>query len=56
MNEIKDSIANVTTIAGAGSAIMNWNEVLTGILIVTGIVLNIQRIMAQKKRQKKEED
>jgi len=51
MNEVKDSIANVTTIAGAGSLIMNWNEILTAVLIVSGIVLNIQRIMANKKKK-----
>ena len=51
MNEVKDSIANATTIAGAGSLIMNWNEILTAVLIVSGIVLNIQRIMANKKKK-----
>jgi hypothetical protein len=51
MNEIKDSIANVTTIAGAGAVMINWNEVLTMALLVTGIILNIQRIMAKKKKE-----
>ena len=50
MNEIKDSVANLTTIAGAGAAIVNCNEVLTMALLVTGIVLNIQRIMSNKKK------
>lgn len=51
MNEIKDSVANVTTIAGAGAVMINWNEVLTMALLVTGIILNIQRIMAKKKKE-----
>jgi hypothetical protein len=52
MNETKDSIANITTIAGAGSMMIGWNEVLTLILIVTGIVLNIVRIYEIKKNGK----
>ena len=51
MNEIKDSVANVTTIAGAGAVMINWNEVLTMALLISGIILNIQRIMAKKKKQ-----
>lgn len=52
MTDIKDNVANVTTIAGSGAAIMGVNEWLTLILIVTGIVLNIVRIMAVKKQDK----
>ena len=51
MNEIKDSVANVTTIAGAGAVMVNWNEILTMALLVTGIILNIQRIMSKKKNE-----
>jgi len=51
MNEIKDSIANVTTIAGAGAVMINWNEILTMALLITGIILNIQRIMAKNKKK-----
>lgn len=51
MNEIKDSVANVTTIAGAGAVMINWNEVLTMALLISGVILNIQRIMAKKKKQ-----
>lgn len=51
MNEIKDSIANVTTIAGAGAVMINWNEILTMALLITGIILNIQRIMSKKKKE-----
>jgi hypothetical protein len=52
MNDIKDNLANVTTIAGSGAALMGWNEVLTLVLIVTGIVLNIVRIVTIKKSDK----
>jgi hydroxyethylthiazole kinase-like sugar kinase family protein len=51
MDTVKDSIANVTTIAGAASAMIQWNEVLTFFLIATGIILNIQRIIAQRRRE-----
>ncbi len=49
MNELKDTTANLTTIIGSGAAVMNWNEYLTLGLIITGIVLNIVRIVAIKK-------
>jgi uncharacterized iron-regulated membrane protein len=52
MNDIKDNLANATTIAGSGAALMGWNEVLTLVLIVTGIVLNIVRIVTIKKSDK----
>ena len=52
MDNVKDSIANATTIAGAGAAMVNWNELLTVALLVTGIILNVQRIIAQKRRDK----
>lgn len=50
--ETKDSIANITTIAGSGAAVMNVNEMLTFALILTGIVLNIIRIIEIKKKRK----
>lgn len=50
MTDVKDNIANATTIAGSGAAIMGVNEWLTLILIVTGIILNIVRIMAVQKK------
>ena len=49
MNDIKDTAATVTTIAGGGMAVMGVNEILTLALLVTGIVLNIMRIRAIKK-------
>ncbi len=52
MNDIKDTAATVTTIAGGGMAVMGINEWLTLALLITGIVLNIQRIRAIKKSKK----
>ena len=52
MTDVKDSIANATTIAGSGAAIMGVNEWLTFLLILTGIILNVVRIMAVKKEDK----
>jgi hypothetical protein len=53
MNDAKDSLANATTLAGSGAVIMNFNEALTLVLIVTGIVLNIVRIMAVRSKEDK---
>ena len=52
MEEVKDSIANVTTIAGAGAVVIDWSMVLTMTLLVTGILLNVVRIYEIRKRQK----
>jgi type IV secretory pathway VirB2 component (pilin) len=49
MNDIKDTAATVTTIAGGGMAVMGINEWLTLALLITGIVLNIVRIRAINK-------
>ena len=50
--ETKDSIANLTTITAAGSAMIEWNSMLTMALIITGIILNIMRIKAHKDKKK----
>jgi len=52
MEEIKDSIANGTTVAAAGAAIVDWSSMLTMALIATGIILNVLRIIEIRKRQK----
>ena len=49
--ETKDSIANLTTITAAGSAMVEWNSILTMGLIITGIVLNVMRIRAHNKKK-----
>ena len=50
----KDSVANLTTIAGTGAMVIGWNEILTMVLIGTGIVLNIIRIVEIRKRRKED--
>ena len=52
ITDVKDNIANAATLTGSGAAIMGVNEWLTLVLILTGIVLNVIRIMAVKKRDK----
>ena len=51
IQETKDSIANMTTIAGAGTAMLGFNEILSLVLIITGIVLNVVRIYEIKKKK-----
>lgn len=50
IQETKDSIANLTTIGAAGAAIVDWNGILTMVLIITGIVLNVLRIRDRRKK------
>lgn len=50
--ETKDSIANLTTITAAGSAMVDWNSMLTMALIITGIILNIIRIKSHRDKKK----
>ena len=54
MEEVKDSIANGTTVAAAGAAMIDWTSMLTMALIITGIILNVVRII--EIRRKKKED
>jgi len=51
MNETKDTVANVITVFGTGSVVMGWNEALTFLLLVTGIVFNVVRIIEIKRRK-----
>ena len=53
-NEIKDTTATISTIAGGGLAVMGLNEWLTLALLVTGIVLNVIRIIEIRKNKPKE--
>jgi hypothetical protein len=55
-NEVKDSVATVSTIAGGGLAVMGLNEWLTLALLVTGIILNIIRITEIKRSKKTNKD
>jgi len=42
--EIKDTIANGSTIAALGGLIMDSQAILTIILVLTGILLNVTRL------------
>tara|TARA_R110000803_G_scaffold49883_1_gene103707 strand:+ start:3447 stop:3614 length:168 start_codon:yes stop_codon:yes gene_type:complete len=55
MDNIKDTVTNATTLFGTGSVVMGWNQTLTLILLVTGIIFNIVRIYEIKRRKKKED-
>lgn len=55
MEDIKDSIANVTTITAAGAAMIDWDAILTMALLITGIVLNVARIIEIRTKKKKED-
>ena len=52
MENIKDSIANGTTVAAAGAAMIDWTSILTITLIVTGIILNVARIIEIRRKKK----
>ena len=54
MEEVKDSIANGTTVAAAGAAMIDWTSMLTRALIVTGIVLNVVRIIEIRRKRKED--
>lgn len=51
MDNIKDNITNATTLVGSGSVVMGWNEGLTLILIITGIIFNLVRIYQYKNKK-----
>lgn len=52
MEEVKDSIANGTTVAAAGAAMIDWTSMLTMALIITGIILNVVRIIEIRRKNK----
>ena len=52
IQETKDTVANVVTVAGTGSMVMGWNEGLTMLLLITGIVFNVVRIIEIKRKKK----
>ena len=54
MEDLKNNIANITTLAGTGSVVMGVSEVLTIFLLITGIAFNVIRIY-EIRRKKKEE-
>tara|TARA_R110000822_G_scaffold227145_2_gene359869 strand:- start:886 stop:1053 length:168 start_codon:yes stop_codon:yes gene_type:complete len=49
--DMRDSIANGTSIAGLGMVFMNWETPLTILILLTGVILNIIRIYDWWKRR-----
>ena len=52
IQETKDTTANILTVMGTGSVVMGWNEALTLLLLVSGIVFNVVRIIEIKRKKK----
>ena len=52
MEDLKNNIANVTTLAGTGSVVMGVSEVLTIFLLITGIAFNVIRIYEIRRKKK----
>jgi len=44
MEDIKDTLANGTTIAALGAVIMDYTNVITFFLVLTGVILNLTRL------------
>jgi len=51
----KDYVANLFTIGGITLSIAHIQTTLTVLILVTGLVLNIQRIYANWKKKKKDQ-
>jgi uncharacterized membrane protein len=57
MYQKADQLANIVSITGLTSVLMEWQLPLTIILLLSGIVLNIVRIQVSRdSRQKKKDD
>ena len=59
MEDIKDTLANGTTIAALGAVIMDYTNVITFFLVLTGVILNLTRLYdwwtaREKQRVKKQ--
>ena len=50
--DMKDSIANGTSIAGLGMVFMDWETPLTLLILLTGVILNVIRIYDWYKQRK----
>ena len=50
----KDSIANVVSYAGIAGVMMEWESMLTIILVISGIILNALRIKDNLKKGKED--
>ena len=52
MNEVKDSVANVATLGSIGMSMMQVESMLTIGLLLTALYLNVQRILANRRKAK----
>jgi len=50
----KDSIANIVSYAGVGAVLMEYESILTILLLLSGIALNVLRIRSMNKSKKDE--
>ena len=55
MEDLKNNITNATTLVGTTSVVMGASEVLTLVLLVTGIIFNIVRMCEIRRKRLKEE-
>jgi len=44
MEPIKDTLANFTTITALGAVIMDYTNIVTFFLVLTGVILNFTRL------------
>jgi len=44
MEPIKDTIANLTSITALGAIIMDYTNIVTFFLVLTGVILNLTRL------------
>jgi hypothetical protein len=51
--EIKNNIANGTTLAALSSFLMEIHDLLTSVLVVLGVILNIIMIVQKLKKPRK---
>lgn len=51
----KDTLANIFTLGGISFSLAQIQTSITILVLVTGLVLNVQRIVANHKRKKSEQ-
>jgi hypothetical protein len=50
MHEVKDSIANIATLGSIGFSLVEVQSALTVLMLATALYLNIQRILANRRK------
>ena len=53
MEDLKNNITNAVTLTGTTSVVMGASEILTLVLLITGIVFNVVRIYEMRQKKKK---